>query len=79
MGNKTGLTNDRAEVLNYLMSANSMIKLTTGAVIGGIVRHDVIVIHEACPRVVRDIVENFEMVSLAADGLHILVDAPIVH
>lgn len=67
------ISNERSAVMEYLATSNSIIKMSVGAVVGGICRHNVIVVHEACPRVVRDIVENFEMVSLKVDGLHIPV------
>lgn len=67
------IRNERSEVMEYLATANSLIKLSTGAVVNGFVKHDIVVIHEACPRVVKEILDKFVMVSLAADGLHIPV------
>ena len=71
--------NDRVVVMRYLANCHSIVKISVGAVIGEICRHDVIVVHEACPRVVREIMEKFNMVSLAADGLHIPVSPAIAN
>ncbi len=66
--------NDRSEVFNYLMNCRSKVKLTTAAVFNGIINQDYIVIHEAPPRVVREIVNCMDLVSLKEDGLYIPIN-----
>ncbi len=61
--------NDTQAVFRYLMNSRSVIRMSVGAVIGGIVRHEYVVIHEAPPRVVQEIVSKFRHISLTADGL----------
>lgn len=57
--------NDRQEVYTYLMMCGPLVKVSTGAVIKGQVHHDYVVVHDAAPRVVREIVTTFKMVSLS--------------
>lgn len=64
----------RTEVLTYLIRSNSMTKISTAAIIDGSVHKDYIVIHEACARVVREVIAQFPMVSLTANGLLIPVE-----
>lgn len=63
--------NDRADVYNYFMDCRSQVRLSTFAVFSGVVSHDHVVVHEAPPRVVKEIVGTMKMVSLKADGLYI--------
>lgn len=67
--------NPRETVYRYLMNCQGMVKVTTGAIIGGIVRHDYVIVSEAPPRVVRELVTNFKMISLTSEGLLIPVTA----
>jgi hypothetical protein len=69
--------NERKHVFAYLADCGPLVKLSTGAVINGQVHHDYVVVHEAPPRVVREIVNNFSHVSLSADGLMIQI-APAI-
>lgn len=62
------ISNDRDRVFKYL-ATTSMVKMSTSAVLGGIVRDDYVIVHEASPRVVQEIVGNFRMVSLTPEGL----------
>lgn len=57
--------NDPKVVWNYLATASPLIKLTTGAVIGGIVQHDYVTVHSAPARVVQEIIQKFRHVDLA--------------
>jgi hypothetical protein len=61
--------NDRQAVFAYLMNSRLMVRMSVGAVINGIIQPDYIVIHEAAPRVVQEIVGNFRHVSLTREGL----------
>lgn len=61
--------NDRADVFEYLMSTNCVVKMSTRAVINGSVRDDYVALHKAPPTVVAGVVEKFVMVSLTEDGL----------
>jgi hypothetical protein len=63
------ISNNRAAVYTYLMNASPLVKLTTGAVLGDIVRHDYVLVHSAPAKVVREIVNNFRMVELTPDGM----------
>ena len=63
--------NNREEVYNYFMNCKSQVRLSTYALISGIVNHDYVVVHEAPPRVVREITGIMKLVALKADGLWI--------
>lgn len=65
----SSINNDRTDVFAYFAGCGSMVKMTTGAIIGGIVRTDYVVVHDACPRVVQEVIAKFKMVSLTEDGL----------
>lgn len=62
------MDNDRETVFKYFMNCKSQVKLSTYVVFNGVVSHDHIVVHSAPPRVVREIVTTFKMVSLREDG-----------
>jgi NAD kinase len=66
---KNGITNDRQAVFTYLMNCRLMLKVSIGAVVGRVVNHDYIVVHDAPARAVSEIVGNFKMVELRSDGL----------
>ena len=63
------LTNDRQAVFTYLMNCRLVLKISIGAVIGRVVSHDYIVVHDAPAKAVSEIVGKFRMVELRADGL----------
>lgn len=67
------LFNNRTEVVNFITSFTG-VQLSTSAVVNGIVRNDIIVVHSASPRALREIVTKFKLVSLQADGIHIPVE-----
>lgn len=62
------MKNDRETVYKYFMNCKSQVKLSTFALFNGIVDHDYIVVHDAPPRVVRELVGMLKMVSLREDG-----------
>lgn len=65
-------TNDRTEVFKYFANCRSQVKLSTFAIFGnGVVNHDYVVVHEAPPRVVKEIIGCMTMVALREDGLYI--------
>lgn len=59
------LDNDRQAVFTYLMNCRSQVQVSTFALFNGVVNHDYVVVHDAPPRVVREIVGNFRMVGLS--------------
>lgn len=65
------MRNARSVVFQYLsqMGETAPVKLSIGAVLGGIVRPDYVVVHDAPSRIVHEIVTGFRGVSLTADGL----------
>jgi hypothetical protein len=63
------MRNDRQAVFTYLMNSRSMVDMTVGAVIGGVVQHDYVVVRKAAPRVVQEIVGSFRHVGLTENGL----------
>lgn len=68
------MENDRDEVFKYIANCGMMLKVSTIWVNSrGFVDHKHIVIHEAPPKAVREIVGSFKLVSLTADGLIIPV------
>lgn len=62
-------TNDREAVFTYLMNSGMHVKVTIAPTINGIIRNDFVEIHDAPPRALREIVNNFTMVSLRPGGL----------
>lgn len=57
--------NDRQAVYSYLMNCRSQVKMSTFLVTpSGVVDHNYVVVHDAPPRVVAEIVGNFVMVGL---------------
>jgi hypothetical protein len=67
-----GIRNDRQAVYNYLMVCGPLVKVSTGAVIKGMVHADYVVVHDAPPRVTREIISNFKGVGLT-EGLGLLI------
>lgn len=70
--------NDRQMVFSYLMNCGLLLKVSVGAIVGGVFRNDYIVIHEAPPRVLREVINNFHMISLRSDGLLVPL-TPLTH
>lgn len=69
--------NDRQAVYSYLMNCGLMLRITTGAIFNGMVNRDYVTVHQAPPKAVREIVNNFVMVGLDNGNLTIpLVPAP---
>lgn len=66
--------NQRADVLDFLLTADYVVKLSTTAVLNGVVNRDYIVVHEAPPKAVTELVARFDMVSLRPEGLLIPVE-----
>lgn len=65
-----GTTNDRVAVYTWLMNLRSQVKLSTYWITpGGVVSHDYVVVHDAPPRVVKEITDRFVMVSLHREGM----------
>lgn len=62
------IVNDRQAVYTYFMACRAAVKLSTFAVIKGVVNVNHVVVHDAPPGVVRDIVGNFKMVWVREDG-----------
>lgn len=56
----------------YLMGCGPGVKVSTGAVINGMVRADYVVVHDAPPRVTREIITTFNMVGLT-EGMGLLI------
>lgn len=63
------MDNDRKAVYEYLMDADGMIKMSTFAIFDGVVNKDYVVVHSAPPRVTREIVTRFKMVSMSEQGM----------
>lgn len=59
-----GFRNDRKAVYDYFMNGSPLVRLTTGAIIGGIVNRDYVTVHSAPPKALREILTNFVMVDL---------------
>lgn len=72
MSEKDSTRNDRQAVYTYLMNCGPLVKVSTGAVIKGQVHSDYVVVHDAAPRVVREIVSSFKMVGLT-EGAGLLI------
>lgn len=71
------MSNSRQLVFGYLASCESMIKVSLGMVTpGGFVDLNYVVIHEAPPRVVREVVSQMKMISLTEAGLVIPLNKP---
>ncbi len=66
--------NSRDDVFRYLANTKCLVKMSTAAVIKGAVHRDYVVVHDAPPRVVRELINNFVMVGLSPDGLMIPID-----
>lgn len=64
--------NERQDVYSYLMSCGPGVKVSTSAVINGMVNYDFVVVHDAPPRVTREILTTFHMVRVA-EGLGLLI------
>lgn len=65
-------SNDRQAVYTYLMGCGPGVKVSTGAVINGMVKADYVVVHDAPPRVTREILTTFHMVRVA-EGMGLLI------
>lgn len=66
--------NDRQAVYTYLMACDSQVKMSTFMLVNGIVNRNYVVVHDAPPRVVRELVGNFSEVGLReGNGLMIPV------
>jgi hypothetical protein len=63
------MDNDREAVYNYIMNADGMIKMSTFAIFEGVVNKDYVVVHSAPPRITREIVSRFKMVSMSEQGM----------
>lgn len=63
------MDNDRKAVYEYLMDADGMIKMSTFAIFDGVVNKDYVVVHSAPPRITREIVTRFKMVSMSEQGM----------
>jgi hypothetical protein len=61
--------NDRAEVLAYLLNCGLVISFTIGTTFNGVVDRDYLVVRDAPPAAVRDIITKFVMVGLNGKGL----------
>ena len=69
------MDNERVKVFNYLCDLRSVpITVTIGTADDhDVVRHTAVIVHNAPPRVVQEIVSTFNLVSLRPDGLYIPV------
>lgn len=72
----SSLRNSRGDVLTYLMNTPCRVTLSTAAVIEGAVHRDYIVVHDAPPKALSEIVDLFVMVSITPKGLLIPVEKP---
>jgi hypothetical protein len=66
--------NDRETVYRYFMECGLAVKLSTFANFDGVINTDYVVVHNAPPRIVREIVSFCKMVSLTEQGLMIPLD-----
>lgn len=71
-GMSDGFVNDRQAVYTYFMTCGPLVKLSTGAVIKGQVKADYVVVHDAPPRITREILSTFKMVGLT-EGMGLLI------
>lgn len=65
--------NSREAVFDYLMTCNLLVTIQTGAVLGGQVKRDFVVVSDAPSRVVSEITSLFRMVSLSAEAGGLLI------
>ena len=65
-------SNERQDVYTYLMMCGPGVKVSTSAVLNGMVKADYVVVHDAPPRVTREIITSFNMVRMA-EGLGLLI------
>lgn len=63
------MDNDRREAYEYFMNADGLVRLSTFAIFEGVVNKDYIVVHSAPPRITREIVTRFKMVSVSEQGM----------
>lgn len=56
--------NERQDVYAYFMACGPGVKMSTSAVIKGMVNADYIVVHDAPPRITREIITTFNGVGL---------------
>lgn len=68
------MKNKRADVLDFLLTADYVVDLSTHAVINGVVSRGYVVVHKAPPAAVTELVGRFDMVSLTPEGLLIPVE-----
>lgn len=59
------------DVLSTIANTNCVVTMTTGSIENGTVIHDVLVINEAPPRVLQVLVEQYELISIRRDGVHV--------
>jgi hypothetical protein len=65
------MENDRREVFEYFMNCGLAVSLSTFANFDGIINTDYVVVHNAPPRIVKEVVGTMNMVSLTEQGLMI--------
>ncbi len=63
------MDNDRTAVFAYFANTRMVVSFTKGATFNGVINPDYLVVHSAPTRAVREIVGNFNNVSLTRDGL----------
>ena len=63
------MDNDRKAVYDYLMNCGVAVKMSTFAIFDGVINTDYVVVHNAPPRVVRELVGFCKMVSMSEQGL----------
>lgn len=63
------MDNDREQVYKYFMNCGMAVRLSTYAMFDGVINTDYVVVHNAPPRVVTEIVGTMKMVSLTEQGL----------
>lgn len=65
-----GTANDRVTVYTWLMNLRSQVKVSTFHTLpNGTISHDYVVVHEAPPRVTKEITDRFVMVALRPVGM----------
>lgn len=64
--------NERQDVYAYFMACGPGVKMSTYAVIKGMVNADYIVVHDAPPRITREIITTFTGVGLT-EGMGLLI------
>lgn len=76
MAASDSINNDRTDVFAYIAGCGSTVKLSTGYTYNNMVHTDYVVVHDAPPRVVSEIVTKFKLVSLREGvGLVIPLDS----